>query len=492
MIQRLFRKETTSESFRYILTINITRRIIQTLRGIVFARFLGPAEYGIFTMAFFLIPLAVTLGKLGITSCFTRYIPQYEKKRMLRDFLKKTYFMTLLGASIITVIGLCNVREISRFIFKDAGHGSLIIVGMLAVIPCVFFENLNCSFSGLRVFKLRVLLEFCQFLFFTVLGILWVIFSPVAHSAVMAYFVSYLIVVPVFGFLLHHYLSGQVDQTAHIDEAHFYGKIMHFSMWFILTPIVGMLLMYTDRWMINYFLGLEDVGIYSIAVNMAGFLGIFGFIIGRVLMPRLALAWDEGKKDIVISLMNLSIKINIIILLMGAMIISILKQPLVSLLYGASYLNSLSVISILLFSMIMASLCWTVAGYASLIEKTYIPLVAYVIAFISNVIITYFFIPRFGISGAATATAISITVSFLVISTWFSKQGFRMKVDTIIVCLAPLMIFSNQILSIIFLTVFIILIIKTKYILKEDEKSIMRQQFRKLFSKYRTTETAQE
>ena len=124
-IQQWFNKESIGKSAAILTSFTVSEKIIQISRGIIFARLLGPAEYGVYNLAFFFIPLAVTFARLGIPSCFTRYIPQYEIKNALQDFLKKTYLLVLaggLGAMLICVI-YAVVLNVTGFIFA---------VGMIA------------------------------------------------------------------------------------------------------------------------------------------------------------------------------------------------------------------------------------------------------------------------------------------------------------------------------------------------------------------------
>ena len=66
LLQRLFKKESISQSAGIVVAFTLAQRIIQVVRGIVFARLLGPESYGVYTLAFFLIPIAVTLAKMGV------------------------------------------------------------------------------------------------------------------------------------------------------------------------------------------------------------------------------------------------------------------------------------------------------------------------------------------------------------------------------------------------------------------------------------------
>ena len=139
LIQRLFKKEAIGESAGIVLFFIILQRIIQTGRGIIFARLLGPAEYGVYTLAFFFIPLAIAVARLGIPSCFNRYIPQYEQKGTLKNFLKRTYLLVIAGGALIALACFLNAKTLSSIIYGSPLYYRIIILCALTIFPyCIY------------------------------------------------------------------------------------------------------------------------------------------------------------------------------------------------------------------------------------------------------------------------------------------------------------------------------------------------------------------
>jgi len=218
MIQKLLKKETAVQSAGIILFFRIVERIIQTFRGIIFARYLGPSEYGVFNLAFFFIPLVVSLAKFGIPSSYSRYISQYEKKNMLGDFLKKNYLVTIGSSILITLFALIFSKQISFLVYNSDEFKSIIILCAFSILPYVLYENYFASFQGLRVFKMSSLLRFSQFLIFTVIGIVVVMYYPKAQSAVSANLISFIVVAIVFGYIVRKYVLNSNSQDVKIQE----------------------------------------------------------------------------------------------------------------------------------------------------------------------------------------------------------------------------------------------------------------------------------
>ena len=473
MIQKLFKKETAIQSAGIILIFRVIERIIQTFRGIIFARWLGPSEYGVFNLAFFFIPLVVSLAKFGIPSCYSRYIPQYEKKGMLGDFLRKNYKLTIGISVFITIFSLLFSKQISVLVYNSAEFKPIIILCAFSILPYVLYENYFASFQGLRVFKMSSLLRFSQFLIFTVIGIIVVIYYPKAQSAVSANLISFIVVSIVFGFIVQKYVLNSGSQNKKIREDDFYSKIFRYSIWFVITPAIGIMFSYVDRWMLNRFLGLHEVGIYSVAVNISQMIFVFGMITGNVLMPNLSNMWEFGEKDKAMYTLNLAIKsVTLFVLFCGAGLV-IFRRPLISLLYGSEYLEGVPVIPILLVFWILNVVVWVIGVYPLLIEKTYIPLVSIIPGLAINAALNYTLIPLYGIKGAANATMISYVFILSGILYHNKKEKMKINANTIVTCMTPAVLLLSNPLLITALVLILVLIVRSEYFLDKREKALL-------------------
>ncbi len=486
VFEKLLKKETVVESATFTLIFLIIERVIQTIRGIVFARMLGPSELGVYTLSFFLFSIMVTFARLGIPSCYGRYIPQYEKKGLVKGFFRKSYLLAVGSGVFFTVLLLFFSTPISELLYSKTQYSHLIILCTLSILPFVLYENFLASFNGLRVFKVGVLMRFSQFLIFTATAVGLIIFYPKAEVVVATNLLSYILVSFVFGFIIWKYILHSTVQKIEIHEENFYGKILKYSIWFMAVPIFDNLFNYTDRFILNKFLGLEEVGIYSTGINVSNLILMFGLVVGSIITPSLSHLWENGEKHKVVKLLNLCVKVNIVFLLFISVIISLFKEKIVFILYGQPYMESVSVINILLIYSLLSSTYWTIWGYTSMIEKTYIPLISNSIGFVCNVVLNYILIPIFHMKGAAIATTISFIICFVIINIWMFREGFKISSTTIFLYLIPgSLIMGNIIMSIILITL-VAMIIKTNLIISEDEKNIILEQVRKSVSKYRT------
>ncbi|MFH1754744.1 MAG: oligosaccharide flippase family protein, partial [Candidatus Latescibacterota bacterium] len=375
LINKLFKKETIAESAGIVLIITIIQRVLQTGRGVVFARILGPTNFGIYSIALFFLPIVAAFARLGIPSCFPRYVPQYEKQGMMKHFIIRTYLIACGLSVILTAVMLLFIEQVSSLVYNSSEYGTIIVICAISLLPLTLYETIKFTFNGLRVFKLSYLMVFGQFLVFTILGIILVVIYKSAESVVFAILVSNVVIVILFGVIIWKYVANIETQAVKIQEKYFYKKIFKYSIWFIISPVVFSLFKFTDKWMLNQYLGMEPVGIYSVASNVTSLVYMFGVIAGKVLMPNLSNLWEQQEKKRAVTLIDLVLRGNTLILLGMSLVILLLKDPIIGLLYGGDYMRATPVIGLLLIFWLLNSIYLTVAGYAGLIEKTYIPLV---------------------------------------------------------------------------------------------------------------------
>ncbi|MBI5056322.1 MAG: oligosaccharide flippase family protein [Nitrospirae bacterium] len=478
-MQKFLTKETIIESARIILFFTIIQYVIQIARGVIFARLLGPSEYGVFTLAFFFIPFIVTFAKLGIPSSYERYVHQYEIKGELRDFFKKTCLLTVWVSVFFTFCCLLFPKQISEILYASTNYKSIIILCALTVPPYVLYENFMGFFNGLRIFKISNFLVFSQFFIYSILGIVLVLLYRDVKSIVVANLVSFIIVSLAFGFIIWKYILSSNSQNSTIKENNFYSKIFRYSTWFVVTPVMLAMLSYTDRFLLNRFTGLREVGVYSVAMNFTGILFMFGNIVGRVLLPSLSKIWEQNQRDRAMFMLNFTTKVNTLILLGAYIVLVLLRKPVMSLLYGSQYLEGTSVIGLLAVYWIYNSIFWIIKGYGELIEKTYFSFIGCLIGLPVSILLNYLLIPRYNMIGAAIASTVTFAIILTIIFALNNKSGMKIDYRTVLVCLLPGILILDNMGLIVSSLIVIVLIFKSELILDKHEKSLFCEQLKK-------------
>jgi O-antigen/teichoic acid export membrane protein len=478
-INKLLKKETIAESAGIVLIITIIQRVLQTGRGIIFARVLGPANFGVYSIALFFLPIVAAFARLGIPSCFPRYVPQYEKQGMMKHFIIRTYLIAAAISVLLTVVLLLLLDHVSSLVYNSTEFGTIIVICALSLLPLTLYETIKFTFNGLRVFKLSYLMVFGQFLVFTILGIILVAIYKSAEAVVFAILISNVVIVAIFGIIIWKYVAGSEEQGQLIQDKGFYKKIFRYTIWFVISPVVFSLFKFTDKWMLNQFLGTEPVGVYAVASNLTSLVYMFGVIAGKVLMPNLSNLWEQQEKERVVSILDLVVRGNTLILLALSLLILLLKDQIIGWLYGSDYITATSVVGILLIFWLLNSVYLTIAGYAGLVEKTYIPLIGSAIGVICNIILNFVLIPNYRLIGAAIATTSSFAITVVILFIWFRVEGLKLKFNSIIVCLLPCIFFLNDIAVSIICVALAVIVFGTDILITKEERKRLFQQVEK-------------
>jgi len=481
-MKRLFNKETAIQSVKIVFIFQILLSGIRFIRGVLFARILGPSQYGIFGLAFMLVSLVSPLIILGITGSLSRYIPKYEQKGMLTDFLMRLQWFPLISSLFFPAICIIYAEQISQLIFNTAVYRTLVIIVSITIVPTIIYQLIWSTLWGLRNFLVRSLLELSYGVLFFGFGLFFIIRQPLTESLVIGNLGAYLVVVITFGLLIRKYVFQREDQKNKLDKTNreLYKEVINFGFWMVLANLAFTALRYIDRWMLNRYVGAAEVGIYAVAMGLTALLFMGVQLVGGVLSVNLNYLWEQGEREEINFILNALTKVGIIVFLLAAFIVLIIKEPLIGLLYGEQYLNAIDVIPYLLLMQVFMVAYWLLGPYVSLIEKTYISFIIVVIGLFVNIGLNLWLIPLYQMKGAAIATACSSLILFLVQSLFY--KIYKIKIHSTIFLLttmALVLLIPNVWISAILLLTLIYISTKTNLLISYSERGYILNQIKR-------------
>lgn len=157
-----------------------------------------------------------------------------------------------------------------------------------------------------------------------------------------------------------------------------------------------------DTVILSLFWPTEEIGWYNAAYNLVLGVGIISNSFNVALYPTLS---KEHNSQLKMSRFNSRIvKYLFLASLPLAASLAILSKSIVSLLYGANYAPSASVLAILAWTIPFLFFSEFFRYQAMVANKEWLAVVAIVVAVISNVVLNLIFIPRYGAVAAAFTT----------------------------------------------------------------------------------------
>ncbi|MDG1477726.1 MAG: polysaccharide biosynthesis C-terminal domain-containing protein [Vicingaceae bacterium] len=176
-----------------------------------------------------------------------------------------------------------------------------------------------------------------------------------------------------------------------------------------ISLIINFLNYRLDIWLVAYYDGNIQLGIYVLAVNFAQFILLYSKIIGGVMMPYLS-EDDEVQRRKYFTTYS---RINFTSVIFIVTVLALLGDWLLVFLYGEEFTNSGIPFNILLIGMVFTAMSQLFSIMLFSKGKSNIALIANSIGLFATVILDVLLIPKYGIVGAAIATSLAYFCLFL-------------------------------------------------------------------------------
>jgi len=392
----------------------IVGRGINIVNQAVLARLLGPAAYGLVAIGWILLRIGNLFTVLGLDNGVLRFGSQIhrDKKADFRKLILLSLGIALIVGSLAGGLLYLGAPWLGISVFADQElipvFRSLAIafplVSGLTVAAAVTRVSQRMQFSVLAedLTQPIVMLGLLLFVFLLGMGLSGVIFAIV---------VSYLAAFAL-SLLLIRYLYS--DTVAAPQPGRFpVGKLLAFSIPTALTSVFINLIIWSDRLFVGYFGVAEDVGIYQ-AASQASLL--FAVIIGAfnvAFAPMIADFFHRNEIDRMAHLFRTSTKWGLYV---GApLFLSLFFAPteVLTIVFGHEYAIGALPLVILVAGQVVNLATGPVGNLLIMTgrQKPWVLVTAF--AFLANVMLNIILIPRFGLTGAAVATSVATSASFL-------------------------------------------------------------------------------
>jgi O-antigen/teichoic acid export membrane protein len=172
-----------------------------------------------------------------------------------------------------------------------------------------------------------------------------------------------------------------------------------------------------DVFLVNYFIGVTNVGLYSIAVAIAELLWYVPQAVATILFPRTAAA-GAGKAKLFTPKVCRNTFLSTLIAALG---LSVVSKPLIVFIYGEAFAPSVIPLWLLMPGVVALGiskvLCSDLAGRGLLQYGAY----SSAISLVATVVCDLLLIPSWGIAGAAVASSISYCIATIVVLIFYIR-----------------------------------------------------------------------
>lgn len=413
MLSKIRKNRLLSGSATYFLS-NITNAAIPFLLLPILTRQLTQAQYGEVAMfQTFVAALGIFSGLSVVGAADTKF---YDGS------LKKSDYAAFIGACLQILLVTSILTLSASYIFLDeiialTGLPPYFVVGASVVASFSFVIKLRLSQWMVRKkAKKYGVLQVSQSMMDMALSLILVIVFLLASQGRIG---AQIATVAIFSMLSLYLLKRDNLLKVFSWSRVYIREILTFGV--PLVPHLAGLFMIksVDRFFINTELGLEQAGIYMVAVQISLALAIIFDAINKAYVPwlfeRLSRNVTKEKEQIV-----RYTYIYFFVVLLVAILGFPIGPSLVTFIAGEKYSQSADVIGWLIVGQAFGGMYFMVTNYIFYSKRTWLLSLSTVVSGLINVLLLVALVRIWGIYGAAVAFCVSMAVRFLL--TWWAAQ----------------------------------------------------------------------
>jgi len=455
----------------------------------ILTKTLSVEEYGTVALLTVTIGLMSSFVKFGVQQSIIRFKHDFDKPIFSSNILALSLSLTILTVCFLFLIGAVARQYSAMSLFQN---------------PVYIIILFSAAFQALQSFCINLLISSEKSVAVTTLGIIYkllslstmliaiLLISASSFSFIIALLIAdaiYLTVL-IFWIFKNKHLSGfsyaLVDKTI----------IRNFLLFGI--PMFGyemsnMFHAFSDRFLIEMYLGREKLGLYSASYNMAKMMSdlILGGLVIAILPQYLAIWKKQGKSATELFLSNVN---NIILLFLPIVIAGIyaISDDLLAILTTKQYQAHSYLLPIILVGTLLFNLGMIYSAGLQIQKKSKTMLRVVIESAILNLLLNIFLIPKYGLISAAINTVVSyLWASFRFY--FLTRQHLKISFDlllfsraiayAVIMYLAIIQIeFSSEIMSLLIkiflggvITVFLIYTFEAK--IRDEIIALIKKRF---------------
>ena len=397
----------------------VTNGFLGAVFYILVARYLGPAQFGLFSIATLVLNMVADIGDLGTNTGLVRFVSanRIDNPEKANRFLKLGFEVKLIAAFVIGIVGVSLSSWITVFLFKKPELAPLLRIAFIGVSGSLLFSFILTTLQAYERFWSWSLIQVISnagrivliFLFFRFINVS-------AFTSMGAY-----ILIPMLGFVGGLFVTSTkfFNVKGEITEIK---DFFHYNKWVALFTLIAAVSGRLDSFLTARYLTVFEIGIYSAATRVTQIVPQLVGAISTVVAPKMA---NVGSKKELVEYIK---KTQIFVIAIA--ILGILSIPVVSyfipILFGSAYTASVPIFIVLLFAMLVLLISipiHTAVFYYFSYPKLFVYISTGHLLIVA--LAGYFFIPTYGVMAIAYSVLAAGIFGFVVPSIWVYRKLFK-------------------------------------------------------------------
>lgn len=369
---------------------------------ILFARLLGPGDYGLISLGLALIGILGMLSLFGLTKGVPRSIAFHKNKNITRGIIKTSIKYSLSISISIAVLLLLFSTQISQYF----NTSFMEVLPFFAIaLPLYVFVELSASvFGGIKKFNYKVYVR--EILLSSVLLVVFSILylsGMGIYSALFAIVLSYLIPA-IISYILIQKEINLFGKTEYISK-----ELLKLSVPLLLASFFFLIIRWSDVIILGIFRTSDYVGIYNTALPTSMALTVVITAVGFVFLPIASELFSKRKINDLNSLYSTTTRWLFIAAFPMFLIMLLFPSQIIRIIFGDAYVAAGMSLAILSIGSMVNIATGLVGILLIVMNEPKLVVISGSFAAVLNIILNLTLIPIYGMIGAAVSTTICMS-----------------------------------------------------------------------------------
>lgn len=393
----------------FIFITALVSKLFNFILRVVIARQLGPAEYGLLSLGLAVFSIATIISLFGLDQSMERNINYYKKDEEKRGVIISGIKISFIIGIIVSILIFLFSELIATKVYHNIRLTEILQVFAIAIPIWSISEVILSSLKGLKKIEYYSYLKNITDPLLKVITTAILVYLGYKILAVtIGFLVTYVITLILSLLILNNKVLDLLGRRSELTK-----EIFSYSWPLLFAGIAALFVLWTDTLMIGYFLDEVKVGIYNAASPIAGLISIVGASTLGMYIPVITSHFTENATK---KMKDTYVTITRWIFLISFPMLNILlleSKNILLVLFGAQYLEANLVLIIIGSTFFINGLLGPGRLILTSIGKTKYQMVNNIISLIANILLNIYLIPKYGITGAAIATGLSLIIRVL-------------------------------------------------------------------------------
>ncbi len=389
------------------LGLKIGAAALGFINGVLLARLLGPAEFGLYSIILSIINFAATLAVIGLPTFITREVAasvEYGHWNQLKGLLRTAHLGVFFAT--LAILSAFSILLVSGLV-KSISSWTVIIVAMI-LVPLIAFNQLRASI--LRGLHWVILADIPELLLRPIVMLILLIgayfaYTNISTANALGMQLAAIILALVAGTWWLYTRQPELLKAARCEPPQF-ARLLG-TLPFLGIALIAMAEGQVALYLLGYLSGTKQAGLFQAANQIVGLISIGLVAVNMPLQPKLAAAWARKDKPHAQKLITETAHMGAVISLAGVLIVFIFAEIVLGL-YGSQYVEAADALRILAVGQIVNAAAGSCGILLMMTGHQKVVMLGMVLALLLNICIAYWAIPLFGVAGGALAATVGM------------------------------------------------------------------------------------